>query len=68
MITKDKVIEFFCIIDEFDKNLNAELTYLNNKKLGPQPIVGCNKKKGQSKKHRLSWTKMEKMYYLCTQF
>ncbi len=23
MITKDKVIEIFCIIDEFDKNLNA---------------------------------------------
>lgn len=50
MITKDKVIEFFCIIDEFDKNLNAKLTYLNNKKLGPQPIVGCNKKKGAIKK------------------
>lgn len=26
MITKDKVTEIFCIIDEFDKNLNAELT------------------------------------------
>ncbi|MDY3935088.1 MAG: IS982 family transposase, partial [Prevotella sp.] len=26
MITKDKVIEIFCIIDEFNKNLNAELT------------------------------------------
>ena len=25
MITKDKVIEIFCVIDEFDKNLNAEL-------------------------------------------
>jgi hypothetical protein len=25
MITKDKVTEIFCIIDEFDKNLNAEL-------------------------------------------
>lgn len=25
MITKDKVIEIFCIIDEFDKNLNVEL-------------------------------------------
>ncbi len=22
MITKDKVIEIFCVIDEFDKNLN----------------------------------------------
>ena len=26
MITKDKVIEIFCIIDEFDKNLNDELS------------------------------------------
>ena len=25
MITKDKVTEIFCIIDEFDKNLSAEL-------------------------------------------
>ncbi len=25
MITKDKVIDIFCVIDEFDKNLNAEL-------------------------------------------
>ena len=24
MITKDKVTEIFCIIDEFDKNLSAE--------------------------------------------
>ena len=24
MITKDKVIEIFCIIDEFDNNLNVE--------------------------------------------
>lgn len=24
MITKDKVTEFFCIIGEFDKNLNKE--------------------------------------------
>ena len=26
MITKDKVIEFFCIIDEFDKNLSVGLS------------------------------------------
>lgn len=26
MITKDKVIEIFCIIDEFDKNLSDELS------------------------------------------
>ena len=25
MITRDKVTEIFCIIDEFDKNLNEEL-------------------------------------------
>ncbi|MGP1624552.1 MAG: transposase, partial [Prevotella koreensis] len=25
MITKDKITEIFCIIDEFDKNLNVEL-------------------------------------------
>ena len=25
MITKDKVIEIFCIIDEFGKNLDGEL-------------------------------------------
>ena len=25
MITEDKVTEIFCIIDEFDKNLNVEL-------------------------------------------
>ena len=26
MITKEKVTEIFCIIDEFDKNLNVELS------------------------------------------
>ena len=26
MITKDKATEIFCIIDEFDKNLNVELS------------------------------------------
>ena len=25
MITKDKVTEIFCIIDEFDKNLDMEM-------------------------------------------
>lgn len=25
MITKDKVTEIFCIIDEFDKNLNVNV-------------------------------------------
>ena len=31
MITKDKVTEIFCIIDEFDKNLSAE--YSKNQRL-----------------------------------
>jgi hypothetical protein len=26
MITKDKVTEIFCIIDEFEKNLSVELS------------------------------------------
>ena len=26
MITKNKITEMFCIIDEFDKNLNVELS------------------------------------------
>ena len=26
MITKEKITEIFCIIDEFDKNLNVELS------------------------------------------
>lgn len=30
MITKGKVIEIFCIIDEFDKNLNVELAKIYN--------------------------------------
>ena len=25
MITKDKVTEFFCIVDEFNKNLDSEM-------------------------------------------
>ncbi len=37
MITKDKVIEIFCIIDEFDKNLSDELS--RNLRL---PSVGEN--------------------------
>ena len=31
MITKDKVTEIFCIIDEFDKNFESEFTALSFK-------------------------------------
>ena len=48
MITNDKVTEIFCIIDEFDKNLNEELK--NNLRLPsqhsrgkiPQKLTGAN--------------------------
>ena len=48
MITRDKVTEIFCIIDEFDKNLNEELK--NNLRLPsqhssgkiPQKLTGAN--------------------------
>ena len=32
MITKDKVTEIFCIIDEFDKNLTSEMRKNSDKK------------------------------------
>ena len=35
MIAKDKVTEIFCIINEFDKNLSAELA--KNLRLKSQP-------------------------------
>ena len=49
MITKDKVIEFFCIIDEFDKNLNVELS--KNLCL---PSYNSNGKRCRNRKGRLS--------------
>ena len=49
MITKDKVIEVFCIIDEFDKNLNAELA--KNLQL---PSHDGNGKHYRNRKGRLS--------------
>lgn len=49
MITKDKVIEIFCIIDEFDKNLNAELA--KNLQL---PSHDGNGKHYRNRKGRLS--------------
>ena len=38
MITKDKVTEIFCIIDEFDKNLSAEFA----KNLRKESTSKCN--------------------------
>ena len=49
MITKNKVIEIFCIIDEFDKNLNAELA--KNLQL---PSCDGNGKRYRNSKGRLS--------------
>ena len=34
MITKDKVTEIFCIIDEFDKNLTSEMRKKLRQKVG----------------------------------
>ena len=49
MITKDKIIEIFCIIDEFDKNLNVELS--KNLCL---PSYNSNGKRFRNRKGRLS--------------
>ena len=49
MIAKDKIIEIFCIIDEFDKNLNVELS--KNLCL---PSYNSNGKRCRNRKGRLS--------------
>ena len=49
MITKDKVTEIFCIIDEFDKNLDGEL-----KKNLHLPNQDGNGKRYRNRKGRLS--------------
>ncbi|EFB30459.1 hypothetical protein HMPREF0971_03255 [Segatella oris F0302] len=36
MITKDKVTEIFCIIDEFDKNLNVNVGKNFNMQIGEE--------------------------------
>ena len=36
MITKDKVTEIFCIIDEFDKNLNVNVGENFNMQIGEE--------------------------------
>ena len=49
MITKDKVTEIFCIIDEFDKNLDGEL-----KRDLRLPAHNGNGKRYRNRKGRLS--------------
>ena len=49
MITKDKVTEIFCIIDEFCKNLDSEVQ--NNLKL---PSSGVDGKHFRNRKGRMS--------------
>ena len=49
MINKDKVTEIFCIIDEFDKNLDGELK--RNLRL---PIHNGNGKRYRNRKGKLS--------------
>ena len=49
MITKDKVTEIFCIIDEFDKNLSAE--FAKNLRL---PCHNSDGKRYRNRKGRLS--------------
>ena len=49
MITKDKVTEIFCIIDEFDKNLTSEMR--KNLRL---PSAGKDGKRRRNRKGRLS--------------
>ena len=49
MITKDKITEIFCIIDEFDKNLDDELK--KNQRLTNQ---NGNGKRYRNRKGRLS--------------
>ena len=49
MITKDKVTEIFCIIDEFDKNLDGEL-----KKNLRLPNQDGNGKRYRNRKGKLS--------------
>ncbi|SFG65746.1 hypothetical protein SAMN05216383_12729, partial [Prevotella sp. KH2C16] len=74
MITKDKVTEIFCIIDEFDKNLNAELAQNL-----PLPSHDGDGKRYRNRKGRLSESEIMtilvcyhfgtyrnfKEYYLC---
>ena len=53
MITKDNVTEIFCIIDEFDKNLDGEL-----KKNLHLPKQDGNGKRYRNRKGRLSESEM----------
>ena len=60
MITKDKVIENFCIIDEFDKNLNVELS--KNLCLPP---YSSNGEYSRNRKRRLSESEIMTILVYC---
>lgn len=52
-ITKEKVTEIFCIIDEFDKNLDVEM-----RKNPSSPREMGDGKKHRNRKGRLSWSEI----------
>ncbi len=58
MITKDKVTEVFCIIDEFDKNLSAELA--KNLRL---PSHNSDGKRYRNRKGSLSESEIMTIWY-----
>ena len=62
MITKDKISEIFCIIDEFDKNLNVELS----KNLCLSSYTG-NGKRCRNRRGRLSESEIM-MILMCCHF
>ena len=53
MITNDKITEIFCIIDEFDKNLNEELK--NNLRLPSQHSSGKRRRNISYMASRRTW-------------
>ncbi len=63
MITKDKVIEIFCTIDEFDKNLNVKLS--TNLCL---PSYTNNGKRCKNRKGRISECEIMTILVCCSLF
>ena len=63
MITKDKITEIFCIIDEFDKNLDDELK--KNQRLTNQ---NGNGKRYRNRKGRLSEREVMTILMYLSQF
>ena len=60
MITKDKVTEIFCIIDEFDKNLSAE--FAKNLRL---PSHNSDGKRYRNRKGSLSESEIMTILICC---